>query len=402
MVLPIQGIKVVELCQEIAGPYCSMGLADGGADVIKVEPLNGDWARSLGVTIKGESALFLALNRNKRSIVVDVSQEEGRQIVYKLAKQADVFLESYRPSEAEKLGLGYEDLLQFVPNIIYCSISPLGSSGSYRDRAASELEIQGMAGYLWFVGEPGDAPVRLGADVAAVTAGIFSFMGILAALYYRKKTGVGQKVETSMLGALMAAGMYWLTAHYNPDYWGGWFLTGPFDHAEQGYQTKDKRILFGLPFGGDRARKGWVDFCTKLGLDDFLKDPWFLEHGWRVVGAGRDAQEMKPVFEKAFKDKSAEEMVEILNSIGGRAGIMKTYEEIFAEPQVQAVEMVQEIKHPVAGNIKTTGMPWKLSKTPARIRRAPPTLGQHTDEILLELKYSKQEIRDLREAKIVA
>ena len=121
-----------------------------------------------------------------------------------------------------------------------------------------------------------------------------------------------------------------------------------------------------------------------------------------MVGAGRDAQEMKPVFEKAFKDKSAEEMVEILNSIGGRAGIMKTYEEIFTEPQVQAVEMVQEIKHPVAGNIRTTGIPWKLSKTRARIRRAPPTLGQHTDEILLELKYSKQEIRDLREAKIVA
>lgn len=399
---PLEAITVIELGEEISGAFCSMELADAGADVIKIEPFNGDWTRSLGVKIKGESALFLALNRNKRSIAIDAGQTEGKRIIHKLGKRADVFLESGRPGEAERLQLGYKDLQQVAPNIIYCSISPFGATGLYSDRAASELEIQSMSGYLWFLGEPGEAPVRVGADIAGVTAGIVAFIGILSALYYRNKAGVGQKVETSMLGALMATGTYWLTAHYNPDHWGGWFATGPFDHAEQGYQTKDKPILFGLPFGANRAKKGWVDFCTKLGLDDFLKDPWFLENGWRVVGAGRDAQEMKPVFETAFREKSAQELVEIIDSVGGRSGIMETYEEIFAEPQVHALDMVQEIEHPVAGTIKTTGMPWKLSKTPARIRKPPPTVGQQTEEILREIGYSKGEVIELRKVKIVA
>ena len=246
MVLPLQGTKVVDFSEEIAGPYCSMQLGDFGADVIKVEPLGGDWARSLGVKVKGESALFLALNRNKKSLAVDIGDERGKQVIHRLAREADVLLEAFRPGQADELGVGYEDICRINPNLVYCSISAFGSSGPYKDRAASELEIQGISGYQWYLGEPGEAPVRLGADIAAMAAGQCAFVGILAALYYRKKAGIGQKVETSMLEALIMCGCAIYAAHYNPDSWGGFMLTGPFDHPETGYKTKDSPIVFGL------------------------------------------------------------------------------------------------------------------------------------------------------------
>lgn len=399
---PLQGIKVVEVSEEIAGLYLGRSLGDAGANVIKVEPPTGDWTRALGPKMKGESALFLELNRDKRGIAIDYRTEKGKDALYRLVKDTDVFIETFRPGEADKIGLGYRHLQRINPKLIYCSISPFGTSGPYKDRSASELEIQGMSGYLWYLSELGKPPVRLGADIAAVTAAKFAFIGILAALYYRMKTGVGQKVETSMLGSLMCTGTNWLTAHYNPDYWGGWFLTGPYDHAETGYRTKDKPILFGLAFGACRQKDSWIGFCEKVGLKDLLNDPWFYEHGWRVVGAGRDAQEMKPVFETAFADKTAEELVEIIHSVGGRVGVVETYKDIFSGTQVQAVEMVQEIQHPVAGTIKTTGLPWKFSKMPMAIKRAAPTLGQHTRQVLREVGYSDSDIDILAKERIVS
>jgi crotonobetainyl-CoA:carnitine CoA-transferase CaiB-like acyl-CoA transferase len=402
MVLPLHGITVIDLSEEIAGPYCSMQLADFGANVIKVEPLSGDWARSLGVKIKGESALFLALNRNKKSIAVDLKSTRGKQIIHRLTADADIFLESFRSGKANKLGLGYKRLSTIKPDLVYCSISEFGSNGPYKDRPASELEIQGIAGYQWYMGEPGEEPVRVGADVASMASSQSALVGILAALYHRKKTGIGQKVETSMLEALVFYGCAMYAAHYNPDTWGGFMCTGPYDHPETGYQTKDSSIVFGNLSLHDRGDRAWIDFCQGVGLSELLDDPFFREWGKRMVGIGRDAQEWKPVLERAFEDKTAEELKAIVEKAGGQAGIIKNYEKIFSEPQVKAVEMVREIKHPVSGNIKVTGIQYKMSNTPGEIRTPPPTLGQHTDEICTGLGYSREEIDSLKRANIVA
>ncbi len=400
---PLQGIKVLDLTEEIAGPYCAMQLGDGGAEVIKVEPINGDWSRFIGARIKSESALFLALNRNKKSIAVDINKTEGKKILQQLAKDTDILVESFAPGEADKMGIGYRKLKSVNPRLIYCSLTPFGTSGPYENKTASELEIQGIAGYQWYLGEPGEARVRVGADVAQVTSGIWAFIGIVTALLQRVKSGIGQKVETSMMHGLIAIGAYFCSAHYNPDYWGGPFIEGPYNHAERGYATKDVPIGFGMPLLPDKVQKSWEVFLNKVGLSELLKDPYFREKGMRLVGMGRDAQEMKPFFENTFLEMTSEEIREIVEGEGveGYCAIYKTYEHIFNEGQVVADQMVEEIEHPVAGTIKTTGFPWKLSKSPAQIRLAPPTLGQHTDEILINLGYSKKDIAALRQEMVV-
>jgi CoA:oxalate CoA-transferase len=223
----------------------------------------------------------------------------------------------------------------------------------------------------------------------------------LAALYYRKKTGIGQKVETSLLSALTKYGCAIYATDYDPESWVG-MLTAPYDHAETGYKTKDRQIFFGNFDLSRQEKESWLKFCKGVGLEELLEDPFFRDWGMRMVGVGRDAQEWKPVIEGAFEDKTAKELKEIIETSGGYAGILKTYDEIFNEPQVDVVEMVQEIEHPVAGKIKVTGIPFKLSDTPGKISTPPPTLGQHTDEILTGLGYTREEIAALRQANVVA
>jgi len=398
---PLKDIKVLELAEEIAGPHCGMQLSDSGADVIKVEPLIGDWSRHLGTRVKGESALFMALNRGKRSIAVNQEDPKGRGIILKLAREADVIIESYGPGKADELGVGYDLVAKLNPGVVYCSISPFGTKGPYSKLPASELEIQGMAGFQWFLGEMGEPPVRLGPDQAGVDTGIWSFIGIISALYSRNKTGVGQNIQSSMLLNMIAMMVYVITAHFNPDSPGGFHFSGPFDHAETGYRTKDRAILFGMPLIPGKQELAWESFCRQVGLGDLLEDPYFKEKGMRMVGIGRDAQEFKPVIEPALENKTSEEIRKIVEGLGGYFAMFKTYEDVFSEPQIKAVKMVEEIDHPAAGKIKVTGIPWKLLDTPAQIKSAPPLLGQHTDEILRDIGYSNKDIANLRESKII-
>lgn len=405
VVSPLEGLKVIDLTEEISGPFCSMQLGDAGAEVIKIEPPLGDLSRSLGPRIKDESAIFIALNRNKKSIVVDVKREAGREIVYQLVKSADIFIEDFPPSQVNKLGLSYEDIRRINPNILFLSISPFSESGPYKDRCASELEIQGMSGYMWFLGEPGEPPVRVGTDIAAIAAGIWGFIGILAALYYRCKTGYGQKVEVSMLGALIAAGSTWLGAHSNPDMWGGYHLTGPYDHAETGYRTKDVPIIFGLHTGTpEQAREAWERFCKRLGLQGLLSDPWFKQFGPRSLGIGKDAQDLRALYESATENKMSEELIKLIDEVGGMGAPILNYEQLFGEPlhpQVAATQMIQEMVHPMVGKIRTIGFPWKLQKTQPKLRSASPALGEHTEEVLIGLGYDRKTIAKLKSGGVI-
>ena len=399
---PLEGIRVLELSEELAGPFCGMQLSDAGADVIKIEPLGGDWARSLGIKIKGESALFISVNRGKRSLAVDYTADKGREVVKKLVKEADIVIQSFRPGVARKMGIGYEQVRRLNPKIIFCSITPFGCKGPYAARPASELELQGLAGYLSFVGEPGQEPVRLGADVAAMNSAQFAFVAILTALYHRNKTGVGQKVEVSMLGTLLTLGQHWMAAQYNPDVWDGFFISGPLDQAETGYRTKNGNIIFG-DFDARRGqgKKAFAEFANRIGLGELLSDPWWAEHGHNTLGIGRDAQEFRSVYEAVLADKTVEEMVEIVDSVGGHIGIIKHYDELLNEPQVHAVEMIAEMNHPVAGKIRTVAVPFKLNKTPCQIKGPAPTLGQHTVEVMLALGYSKREISAMKREELL-
>jgi CoA:oxalate CoA-transferase len=399
---PLKGIKVLDLSEEISGPFCSMQLSDAGAEVIKVEPIDGDWTRKLGEKIKGESALFMSLNRGKKSIALNLKEARGRDIVRKLAKKADVLIENFGPGKAEELGIGFDQLSADNPKLVYCSITPFGTVGPYVNLPASELEIQGMAGYQWFLGEMGGEPVRLGVDIVGTTSGIWSFIGILSALFNRKASGKGQKIDSSQFLNMIMMYSYIITAHHNPDLPGGWHFTGPFDHQENGYKTQDRALMFGMPIDAEKAKKGWEEFCIKVGLDALLEDPYFREKGMKMIGIGRDAQEFKPVIEPALENKTAAEIKAIVEGVGGYSAVFKTVEDILGEPQVAAVDMVQELDHPVAGKIKTIGIPWKLKDTPLKMQGPPPTLGQHTEEILKAIGYDAKEIGALRGSKIVA
>jgi crotonobetainyl-CoA:carnitine CoA-transferase CaiB-like acyl-CoA transferase len=379
-----------------------MQLGDAGAEVTKIELLCGDLSRRLGPKISDESSLFMSLNRGKKSIAIDYTKDAGRDLIKKLMEKADVIVENFRPGEAEKIGLDYDQVRNLNPNIIYCSITPFGHKGPYANRSASELELQGIAGYLNYLGEPGGDPVRVGTDIAAMAASQFAFVGILTALYNRERTGIGQKLNVSMLGAVLTTGQHWMAANYNPDVWEGFFLSGQTDNAETGYKTRNGNIIFGLALGMGREKKSFAEFVKKIGLEELLNDPWWVEHGHNTIGIGRDGQELKSIYEAVLSDKTCEEMQDIIHSVGGSIGIIKHYDEMFNEPQVRALEMLVELNHPVAGKMRTVGIPFKLEKTPCRVTCPAPTLGQHTDEIMLSLGLGRKEITKMREAKIVA
>jgi crotonobetainyl-CoA:carnitine CoA-transferase CaiB-like acyl-CoA transferase len=399
--LPLEGIKVVDMSDDIAGAFCSMNLADAGADVVKVENISGDWTRHVGPAVNEESSLFMSLNRNKKNIALDTASEVGKEILYRLVREADVFIESYGPGKADKRELGYQKLRSLKHNIVYCSISPFGEEGPYSSKPASELELQGLSGLIQFLGEPGESPVRLGADVVSISTAIHATSAILAALYHRRQTGIGQKVSVSMLHVALWLGSVWIMNHCNPDTYGSYFLTGPFDHAETGYKSKDKAIIFGLFTNTEeRAKQTWRQFCQKLDVQALLADPYFAEHGYRTLGIGREAQEMKPFFEVAFENWKANDLVKLIQSIGGMASAFNPYEELFGDPphpQVAVNELIVSFDHPKAGRMRAVGIPYKLEGTPLGLRMPPPLLGEHTDEILVSLGYSREKVVRLRE-----
>ncbi len=376
----LDGIRVIDLTQGLCGPFCTMQLGDGGADVIKIEPPNGDYARRMGPPFVGdESAVFLSLNRNKKSVTLDLATDAGREAVRKLVAKADVLVEDFGPDAAGKIGLGYEQLKQINPKLIYCAISPFGEEGPLRNAPGSELIIQAMAEYTASLGRIGDPPVRVGADIASLNTGIFAAQAILAALFHRIRTGEGQRVAVSEFGSLLhMRGIMW-SALSDPDDWFGFHLDHYTKPPEYGYQAKDGAFYFILRRGDS---EGWDKLIMGLGMEEVLADPRFDDYGRTATSIGRYATEVKPIWEKAFANRSRGELIDLIKGMGGDAVPIMDYPALMAHPQVAALDIVTEVNHPTAGPLKMIRPVARFSDTPNSIRLPPPLLGQHTAEVL--------------------
>lgn len=395
----LSGFTVIGLTQGLCGPFGAMRLGDAGAEVLKIEPLRGDSARTMGPPFIGdESAVFLSVNRNKKSLALDIHKPEGQDLVRRLVAKADVLLEDLGPGEAEKLGLGYAELQKINAKLVYCAISAFGEEGPLRNLPGAELVIQAMADYTNSLGRIGEPPVRVGTDVASVNTGIFASQAITGALFHRMRKGEGQRVSVSMLGTLLhMRGIMW-TAMSDPDDWYGFHLdhyTKPPDH---GYKTKDGRVYFGLRRGDS---EDWDRLLITLGMTEQLGDPRFADFGRQATSIGRYAPDVKPLWEEAFKEMTCEEVVKLIHSFNGDAVAFLDYPALMTHPQVQELKMIQELDHPTAGTFKTIGPVWRFADTPAKMQSPPPTLGQHTDEILTALGVSAKEISQLRASGVI-
>jgi crotonobetainyl-CoA:carnitine CoA-transferase CaiB-like acyl-CoA transferase len=387
---PLTDLKVVDLSHVMAGPTCARLLADMGADVIKVEKIPGgdDSRRSVPPTINGESAAFLMMNRNKRGIALNLKTEAGRSVLLRLVERADVLVENYRRGTMERMGLGYDVLRALNPTLICCSISGFGNTGPYADRGGFDLIAQGMSGLMSITGEgPGRPPVKVGAPVTDITAGILACAGILAALHHRASTGRGQMVDTSLFEAGITQ-TYWQSAIC--------FATGeppgpmgsahPLNAPYQAFPTADGWITVGAANQGN-----WLRLLTALEAPELGNDPRFVQNVNRMQNLPALEAELTPL----FKRRSTAEWLERLEATGVPAGPVMDIAEMQADPQTLAREMVVETTHPVAGRVRTIGLPVKFSETPGSVRRPAPVFGEHTREVLREHGFSDAEIDEM-------
>ncbi len=391
---PLDDLLIVDLTRALAGPFCTVMLSDLGARVIKIEtPDGGDDTRGWGPPFLGtESAYFLSVNRNKESLTLNLKDERGQQILHRLLGKADVLVENFRPGIMHRFGLDYETLHAAYPRLVYAAISGFGQDGPLRELTAYDLILQGMGGLMGITGEEGGDPVKVGVAVADICAGMYAAFGVLAALRVRERTGRGQLVDAALMDGQIswltyAAGIFFATGR-NP---------GRLDSAHpsivpyQAFATADGYVNVAV---GSEAI--WGRFCEMV-------DP-ALAHDPRYA-TNRDRVDHRPELihhlEMLFRRKTTAEWMAVLGEAGVPHGPILTMAEIFSHAQVRHRQMLVELDHPTAGRIRQTGVPVKLSETPAQIRSVPPTLGQHTDSVLRELEFSEQEISKLRRDRVV-
>ncbi|MBT7913820.1 CoA transferase [Candidatus Bathyarchaeota archaeon] len=389
----LRGIKVLDFTHLLAGPYCTMVLGDMGAEVVKVEPLKGDQLRGLGtVFLEEESACFLSVNRNKKSIALDLASEQGREIALKMLESSDILVENFRPGTMDKLGLNYTEACQRNPQIIYCSISAYGQEGPLRDKPAADTIIQGVSGIMSITGEPEAPPLRVGAPISDMFGACYALQGILSALYVRSQTGKGQKVEVALLDSLIAAqtpiaGMYF-AQNQEPARLGN---VSPAAAPAQTFKTRDDFINVSV------GESSWPGFCRALDLKHLVEDQRFSSNTRRMEN--RDL--LIPILETIFLTKTTHAWIEFLEEANVICGPINDYDELFKESQVFNNQMVVEMRHPKAGSLRMTGNPVKLSQTPWSLRLPPPLLGEHSSTVLQELGYSPKEIKSLLTRKVI-
>lgn len=393
--MPLAGVRVLDLGRHLAGPTCAMWLGDLGADVIKIEkPGEGDDGRASGPPFfDGQSAFFLAANRNKRSIELDIKQPEGQEIFRRLAETADVVVENFRPGVMDALGIGYRAMAERNPRIIYCSISGFGADGPYADRPGLDQIIQGVSGLMSVTGFEGGEPVRVGIPIADLLTGLFAAYGVLAALQARERTGRGQHVQTSLLEGMV--GMLSFQAVRYPNGAGAPPPAGnhhPLNAPYGVFRARDGYLTIGAT-----GEKRWRKLCEVLGAEEWLDDPRFKTNGDRY----RNRELLAELISERLQARTIDEWERILNGAGIPCGPIYRIDQAMEHPQVQHRQMVVELPHPAMGTVRLLGLPVKLSETPGAIRLAPPLLGQHTDEVLREIGVADDELCRLRERGVI-
>jgi formyl-CoA transferase len=379
---PLEGVRVVDLTQVMAGPFCTMLLGDLGADVIKVEPPDGDLSRSMGgARLRGKGpdhAPFFALNRNKRSMVLDLKQPDELRVLLSLAAQADVFIENFRPGVADRLGVGYDALAATNTRLVYATISGFGPSGAWSDRPGFDLIAQGMSGVMSVTGTADSGPVKCGIPISDLAAGLYAANGIQAALLARERTGRGQRVDASLFESALCLSVweateYWATGESPRPLGSAHRLSAPY----QAFRAKDGFLTIAA-----LTPAHWERLCRVLGRVDLIADSRFASNADRLAHRA----ELEAEMERALSEHPVDDWVERLLAAGIPAGPILDYAEVFDSRHVSERRMVQAVEHPVEGPVKTLGIPVKLSDTPAGVRRAPPLLGQHTNSIRAALE----------------
>jgi len=389
--LPLEGMRVLDLCQVMAGPFCCMLLGDMGADVIKVEPPgNGDQTRgAMGFKLKGNDSLgFMNLNRNKRSIALDLKNQYGREAFYELVKTADVVVENYRPGVTARLGIDYETLSEIKPGLIYASISGFGQTGPWSDRPGFDLMAQAMTGIIAITGHPGQPPVRAGVPVADLGCGLFALYAVLSAYIGKQRTGVGQYIDSSLFESALALTI-WDTAQY----WGTGKRPEPIGTANrmsapyQAVKAKDGYFVL----GANNARL-WERLCKVVGRPELVSDPRFATIPDRLARI----PELIAEIEKQLATRSADEWVELMLAAGIPAAPILNLADALDSDHAKARQMVMELEHPVEGSVRSLGFPVKFSGTPPVVRLPPPLLGEQSAEIMREIGIADDGVEALR------
>ena len=392
---PLQGIRVLDLGHVLAMPTCTMQLADLGAEVIKIErPGKGDDTREFGPFINGESAYFISINRNKKSMTLDLKKEKGKRIFKELVKVSDVVAENYRPNTMQKLGLYYETLKEINPRIIYASISGFGHKSIYQERPGYDIIAQATGGIMHITGQPDEPPTRVGSSIGDIFSGCYATICILAALRVRDKTGIGQQIDISMMDAVVSvlenAIVRYTAANEIPMRIGSRHPSiAPFDV----FKAKDGWVTIAV--GNDSL---WERFCHAIGKESLIFDDCFCTNDLRSL----NYDQLKPIITEWSKRITIKEILNILEKAGVPVGEVNTVDKILEDPNIKLREMIIELQHPRAGAVKIANTPLRLSETPAKIETASPLLGQHTDELLNNLLgYTQEKISELRASEII-
>jgi crotonobetainyl-CoA:carnitine CoA-transferase CaiB-like acyl-CoA transferase len=393
--LSLSGVRVIDCSRVIAGPFCGMLLADLGADVIKVEDTGtGDESRTWPPHRDGESAAYLVLNRNKRGITLDLKAPEGAEVLRRLVRNADVLIENFRTGTMESFGLGYEALAQVNPRLVYCSVSAFGRTGPRKDSAGYEALMQAFSGIMSITGEPDGAPVRCGVSFLDLSTGILCAFGVLAALRHRDQTGLGQRVDGSLLET--AVGL--LSYHAE-----GYLLTGTVPKAlgsghpslspYRNFRCRDGQWVF-IAAANDRF---WQRLAPALGLPELATDPRFAVNVERV----KHRRELEAILEEVIARHDREPLLRMLEEAGVPATPVNRVDQVLNDPQTAARAMVERVVHPRLGEIPVVGTPVKFSRMRPGVRRPAPLQGEHTDEVLAELGYSPEAVAELRAHKVI-